>query len=99
MNSKYFVERYGVVPEFKAGIHVGEVTVGEIGIVKKDIAMSGDTMNTTARIRSTCTDLDRKYLASKDLLDGVEINWPLERLGLIELKGKADSIELFGLNI
>ena len=98
-NGKYFMERYGIIPEFKAGIHVGEVTVGEIGIVKKDIAMSGDTMNTAARIRSSCNDLDARYVASKELLDGVNINWPAESLGLIDLKGKSDSMELYALRI
>ncbi len=72
-NGKYFRVRYGTVPEFKVGIHAGEVTVGEIGIIKKDIAMSGDTMNTAARICNSCTELDQKYIASKEFLDGVEI--------------------------
>ena len=48
--SRYFKNKYGIVPEFRVGIHLGEVTVGEIGVIKKDLAMSGDTMNTTARI-------------------------------------------------
>ncbi len=51
-NSNYFRKRYGFVPEFKAGIHMGELTVGEIGFIKKDIAMSGDIMNTAAHIRT-----------------------------------------------
>ena len=98
-NSNYFQARYGVLPEFKAGIHAGEVTVGEIGVIKKDIAMSGDTMNTAARIRTSCTELTFKYIASKEVLAGVEINWQVESLGLVELKGKTESIELFELKI
>jgi len=98
-NSNYFMKRYGVIPEFKAGIHAGEVTVGEIGIIKKDIAMSGDTMNTAARIRSSCTDFDRKYIASKELLEHVEISWRTESLGLVDLKGKTDDMELFVVEI
>jgi len=98
-NSNYFRLRYGVLPEFKAGAHAGEVTVGEIGIIKKDIAMSGDTMNTAARIRAACTDFDRKYIVSKDLLENVDISWKVESLGLVDLKGKADNMELFVLNI
>ena len=26
---------FNIIPEFRAGIHIGEVTVGEIGISKK----------------------------------------------------------------
>ena len=33
---KYF-EKYGIKPVFKAGIHYGKVTTGEIGTLKKDI--------------------------------------------------------------
>ncbi len=98
-NSNYFLKRYGVVPEFKAGIHAGEVTVGEIGIIKKDIAMSGDTMNTAARIRTSCTEFERKFIASKDLLDSVEINWLVESLGFVDMKGKTEAMELFVLNL
>jgi len=28
----YYNEKYGVVPEFKAGLHYGYVMVGEIGL-------------------------------------------------------------------
>ena len=98
-NSRYFRQRYGVIPEFKAGIHVGEVTVGEIGIVKKDIAMSGDTMNTAARIRTSCTEFDHRYIASKEFFNGLEINWKTKNLGLVDLKGKTESVELLALII
>ena len=33
--STYFKRKYGIVPEFRVGINVGEVTVGEIGVLKK----------------------------------------------------------------
>ncbi|MEO6252358.1 MAG: adenylate/guanylate cyclase domain-containing protein, partial [Ferruginibacter sp.] len=59
--SDEFRRRYDIAPEFRVGVHMGEVTVGEIGVIKKDLAMSGDTMNTTARIRSACTELNQKF--------------------------------------
>jgi adenylate cyclase len=98
-NGRYFRQHYDLQPEFKAGIHVGEVTVGEIGIVKKDIAMSGDTMNTAARIRSSCSELEHKYIASKELLDNVEIGWQTISLGTVDLKGKNESMELIAIKI
>jgi len=99
-NLHSFLRNYGVVPEFKAGIHVGEVTIGEIGIIKKDLVMSGDTMNTTARIRTACNELNQKFIVSKDFLDQIKLkNWQAESLGPIELKGKNSSLELFALKI
>jgi adenylate cyclase len=57
-----YMRRYGVSPSFKAGIHSGEVTAGVIGIVKKDLVYSGDTLNTAARIRSKCHELDESFV-------------------------------------
>jgi len=98
--SEEFRRKYGLIPEFKVGMHLGDVTVGEIGIIKKDLAMSGDTMNTTARIRNACTDLNHKFIASKDFIEHVDLkDWQAESLGEFELKGKSSSIELFALRI
>lgn len=98
-NSKYFLKRYGVRPEFRAGIHAGEVTVGEIGIIKKDLAISGDTMNTTARIRTACTELNQKCLVSQEFLSNAVIGWPTERIGFVDLKGKNEGVELYSIRI
>lgn len=96
-----FMKRFGIMPEFRAGIHEGEVTVGEIGIVKKDLAMSGDTMNTAARIRTACNELKRDVLASAafiNLLSEKEELTP-NSMGVMELKGKAAGLELFAYDI
>jgi adenylate cyclase len=99
-NLNKFMRKYDVVPEYKVGVHVGEVTIGEIGIIKKDLVMSGDTMNTTARIRTACNELNQKFIVSKDFLDRVQLkDWQAESLGPIDLKGKNSSIELFALKI
>ncbi len=99
-HSTEFKRKYGLQPEFRVGIHVGEVTVGEIGVIKRDLAMSGDTMNTTARIRTACSELNQKFIVSKDFSDVLNLkDWQCTSLGFIELKGKRDGIELFTLNI
>lgn len=99
-NSEHFRRVYGVVPEFRVGIHAGDVTVGEIGVVKKDLAMSGDTMNTTARIRSACSELNQKFIVSKEFMEHIDLKqWQSESLGIVELKGKNNGIELFALKI
>lgn len=92
--------RYGRIPEFRVGIHVGEVTIGEIGVIKKDLAMSGDTMNTAARIRSACNELNHNFLASREFIQLSQLkNWQGESLGIIDLKGKDNGLELFHLKI
>lgn len=97
---EHFRRIFGVIPEFRVGIHLGDVTVGEIGVIKKDIAMSGDTMNTTARIRGACSELNQKFIVSKDFKENVDLKeWQIESLGIVELKGKNQGIELFSLKI
>jgi len=99
-NTNKFRRVYGVVPEFRVGIHVGDVTVGEIGVIKKDIAMSGDTMNTTARIRSACSELNHKFIVSKAFADIMDFKeWQIENLGIVDLKGKKEGVELVALKI
>ena len=99
-NSEEFRRLYDIVPEFRIGIHIGEVTVGEIGVIKKDLAMSGDTMNTTARIRSACNELNQKFIVSKNFVELSELEeFQFESLGVVELKGKAAGLELFSLKI
>jgi adenylate cyclase len=98
--SSYFKSRYGIVPDFRVGIHIGEVSVGEIGVIKKDLAMSGDTMNTTARIRSACNELKHHFIVSKTFVENIDLKrWQTESLGVVDLKGKTNSIELFSLKI
>ena len=98
--SNYFRSKYDVVPDFRVGIHIGEVTVGEIGVIKKDLAMSGDTMNTTARIRSACTELNHHSIVSKTFVENIDLKkWQTESLGVVELKGKENGLELFSLKI
>lgn len=98
--SEHFRRKFGIVPEFRVGIHVGEVTVGEIGVIKKDLAMSGDTMNTTARIRSACNELKHHFIVSKDFveLSGLQ-DFQRASLGLVDLKGRDQGIELFNLKV
>lgn len=98
--SDYFRRVYGITPEFRAGLHAGDVTIGEVGVIKKDIAISGEAMNTAARIRSACNELNQKFVVSKEYFDtGILKSWQGESLGEVSLKGMDESIELYALKI
>lgn len=93
-----YLDRYGIVPEFKAGLHCGEVTVGEIGVIKKDLVFSGDVLSTTSRLQNLCNEYNVKILLSKYLLDKLSIppnDLTIQRVDLLELKGKQQKIELY----
>ncbi len=94
----YFNEKYGVVPEFKAGLHYGNVMAGEIGLVKREIAFSGDVLNTTSRIQSKCNELGVNILLSKFLLDKLNLRpetFTPKLVGDIVLRGKEQSLSLY----
>ena len=42
----HYLSEYGIEPVFKAGLHLGWVTVSEVGIVKREICYHGDVLNT-----------------------------------------------------
>ncbi len=88
-------------PEFKAGLHKGPVMAGEIGIIKRDIAYSGDALNTTARIQSKCNELGVNILISKYLLDflmPMVNNFQPTAMGEFPLRGKQSAVLLYTLN-
>ena len=97
----YYLTTYdNIEPEFKAGLHYGNVMAGEIGVVKRDIAFSGDVLNTTARIQSKCNELGVNILLSKFLLDKLALKPNLfhpQKLGNIILRGKEQKVMLYTL--
>ncbi len=96
---QYYLDQYGIVPEYKAGAHIGEVITAEIGDLKKEIVYNGDVLNTAARIQSMCNDLGRRFVASKRLIQALVLPEGLstEELGPVTLRGKAEPLELVGL--
>ncbi len=49
--TRKYNEKFGLLPEFKAGFHIGKVITGEIGVIKKDIIFTDDVLNTSARYK------------------------------------------------
>jgi adenylate cyclase len=94
--SPEYLERFGIEPDFKAGVHVGEATVGEIGVLKKDIVFSGDVLNTTSRIQQECNRHRVNLLASAELLERLPVapEYACVPIGEIQLRGKSSALAL-----
>ncbi|WP_126243346.1 adenylate/guanylate cyclase domain-containing protein [Chitinophaga rhizosphaerae] len=94
-----YLERYGVFPEFKAGIHCGPVVAGEVGIIKRDITYSGDVLNTTSRIQGMCKQFNEEVIASADLVSELHLSgtFATMTLGSIKLRGKEKEMALIAL--
>lgn len=88
---------YGLVPEFKAGLHMGKVIIGQVGVVKKDIVFSGDVLNTTSRIQEKCNLLKTDVLISETVYYMIDdkAGFNFENVGSIDLKGKEKPVTLY----
>ena len=96
-----YLSKYGIVPEFKAGIHAGTVVVTTVGKQKKEIVYHGDVLNTTSRIEGKCNELNQKLLISEDMLKYVNLknDFILEKKDEIELRGKSQKLILYGVKL
>lgn len=96
-NGKYYVDEYGFIPEFKAGINMGPVTVAEIGDIKREITYLSDVLNTAARIESACTKHKQKLLVSGPVRDIMsrDSRYQFVSIGAIHFKGKEREEEIF----
>jgi len=95
--SEKYQTSFGFTPTFKAGFHVGQVTTGEIGVIKKDIVFTGDVLNTTSRIEGLCNTYCVDILISDQLRKTLRFDsdFHFQTLGKNELRGKREAVELF----
>jgi adenylate cyclase len=89
-----FRERFGVDPELRAALHLGEVIAGEIGEIRRAIVFHGDVMNTAARLEQATRDLGCRFIASADALAafGPLHDVKTHDLGALALRGRLQPI-------
>lgn len=94
-----YYERYGIIPAFKAGVHVGPVAISEIGDIRREIVFHGDTMNTTARILAQCHPLQSRLLVSRETAQQLPPSelFAVKPLGDVLLKGKENVVAVCGI--
>jgi adenylate cyclase len=94
----HYLKNYGLVPEFKAGLHGGISVTGELGYTRREIAYMGDVLNTTARIEEACKTYHEPLLVSGDLVDSMKNSAiRFKEVGQVKLRGKENELVLFGL--
>jgi len=94
-----YIEKYGLLPSFKAGIHCGKIIAGEVGIIKRDITYSGDVLNTTSRIQSMCKEFNQEMLVSTALIEELQLtgHYTTQMLGAIKLRGKEKEMQIVAI--
>lgn len=96
----HYLNKYGVLPKFKAGIHGGKLIITEVGTIKKEIAYHGDVINTTARIQGECNKYNEWLLTSEALLKDLDLNkdYNTKSIGSIPLRGKETEVVIYGIS-
>ncbi len=95
--SRYYRRKYGEVPKFKAGLHLGRVMVLQVGSIRREISYNGDTINTAARIESMCNEYKQDLLISGVLYEALEDpkEFNMKEVGTIKLKGKQRGVLIY----
>ena len=92
----YYHERYGALPEFRAGVHAGDVVVAEVGDLRRDIVYSGDVVNAAARLLQACRPAGVAVLISEAALAYVRppASGTVRSLPPITLRGRSGGLAI-----
>ncbi len=94
----YYTGKYGVLPEFKAGVNCGKVMVAEVGEIKSEIAYHGDVLNTAARIQGLCNQHGKKLLVSENLKNLIDNKgYDISLIGTAALRGRVSEVNIYSV--
>jgi len=98
---EFYENEYGFIPFFKAGVHLGDVTVSEVGAIKRDIAYHSDVLNTAARIQGKCNEFKAELLISEVVKENLENQkyFSFQHIGGISLKGKQQIVNIYSVSL
>ncbi|PAP76356.1 adenylate/guanylate cyclase domain-containing protein [Rubrivirga marina] len=91
--------RYGVAPTLKGACHGGRVVTAEVGDVKRELAHSGDVVNTAARIEGLCHALGARLLVSAEVVGAVDVPpglWAVDR-GTHAVRGRDEPVHVYAV--
>jgi len=94
-----YESEFGLVPEFRAGIHAGPVVISECGDSRRQVAYFGDTVNVAARLQAHCKEAGRPLLVSGELFRLLPPgpDFLVDTLGPTQLRGRAAPVEIFAV--
>ncbi|MEX2222992.1 MAG: adenylate/guanylate cyclase domain-containing protein [Candidatus Rokuibacteriota bacterium] len=95
-----YTRDFGTVPRFRAGLHGGAVTSGELGDLRRQIVFVGDILNTAARLEEYAKRSGLDLVVSDSLLRRLELPPGVEarRRGELTLRGKEAPVAAYSLS-
>lgn len=85
-----YINQFGTIPVFKAGVSCGEVTATIVGKGSRHMAYHGDVLNTTARLLGQCKKLNKPLLFTDFYLKSLTepLKFKPHFLSELKLRGK-----------
>jgi class 3 adenylate cyclase len=94
--SEVYQSRFGHVPEYRIGVHGGEIVTSEEGDTKRAIGFYGETIHIAARLEQKAKELGIDCLISEDVAAGLSDVG--DRIALIEhdeLRGISKPVRIY----
>jgi adenylate cyclase len=80
------------------GINSGNAVVGNIGATERmEYTAIGDTVNLASRLETATREVDADILVSEYTYNAVRGLFPMERIGPIKVKGRADEVVVYSV--
>jgi len=95
-----YTRDFGMVPRFRAGLHGGTVTAGELGDLRRQIVFVGDILNTAARLEEYAKREGLDLVVSDSLLRRLALPPGVlaRRCGELALRGKEAPVAAYSLS-
>lgn len=96
-NQSDYLEKFGVIPSFKASVNCGKVSVTMVGGTRKEMAFHGDVLNTASRVLELCSKLRKKMLITDAFSSLLQENQHVSTIYLKDLflRGKNDKTSIY----
>jgi adenylate cyclase len=94
-----YEKSYGVCPDFRVGIHGGEIITCEEGDIRRNIAFYGDTINIAARMETKAKDAGVDCVVTSDIAKLFDdTTGRFTNLGEESVRGINRTITIYGFN-
>ena len=92
-----YEKSFGTCPDFRIGIHGGEIITCEEGDIRRDIGYYGDTINIAARMEAKAKDVGMDCVVTSDVAELFgDMAGRLTKLGVESVKGINRNITIYG---
>lgn len=91
--------QFGACPDFRIGIHGGDIITSEEGDIRRNIGFYGDAINIAARMEAKAKDYNVDCVVTSDVADrAVNMGDRIKEVGEEAVRGIDRKIKTFGFN-